>query len=308
MLASARLSDARCRTVPVIFFIPDANSSQMSGTLYVVATPIGNLEDLTPRARQTLATVDLVAAEDTRHTRGLLSHIGAKPALIALHEHNEEQAAHSVIEALNRGKTVALVSDAGTPLVSDPGYRLVRAAHDQEIPVVTVPGVSAVTAALSVAGLPTDRFCFEGFAPPRAAARRKWLEALANEPRTLVMFESVHRIRDCLADLVAVFGAEREAFIGRELTKIHEQCVHAPLGSLQDLLHAGDIVGKGEFVIVVAGKAERRASAVDADRLLELLAPHLGARDVARIAAELTGEKKNALYERVLALKRNVSP
>jgi 16S rRNA (cytidine1402-2'-O)-methyltransferase len=280
----------------------------MSGTLYVVATPIGNLEDLTPRARQTLAAVDLVAAEDTRHTRGLLSHIGAKPALIALHEHNEEQAARSVIETLNRGKTVALVSDAGTPLVSDPGYRLIRAAHDQDIPVVPVPGVSAVTAALSVAGLPTDRFCFEGFAPSRAAARRKWLAGLANEPRTMIMFESVHRIRDCLADLVAAFGASREAFIGRELTKIHEQCVHAPLGSLQDLLNAGDIVGKGEFVIVVAGAAESRGSAVDTDRLLELLAPHLSARDVARIAAKLTGEKKNALYERVLELRRNASP
>ena len=279
----------------------------MSGTLYVVATPIGNLEDLTPRARQTLATVDLVAAEDTRHTRGLLSHIGAKPALIALHEHNEEQATHSVIEALNRGKTVALVSDAGTPLVSDPGYRLIRAAHDEAIPVVPVPGVSAVTAALSVAGLPTDRFCFEGFAPSKAGARRKWLEALATEPRTIVLFESVHRIGDCLADLVTVFGADREAFIGRELTKIHEQCEHAPLGSLQQLLNTGDIVGKGEFVIVVAGKAERPGAAVDADRLLELLTPHLGAGDVARIAAELTGEKKNALYERVLALKRDSS-
>jgi 16S rRNA (cytidine1402-2'-O)-methyltransferase len=279
----------------------------MSGTLYVVATPIGNLEDLTARARQTLATVDLVAAEDTRHTRGLLSHIGAKPALIALHEHNEEQAARKVMEALNNGNSVALVSDAGTPLVSDPGYRLVRAAHEEAIPVVPIPGASAVTAALSVAGLPTDRFCFEGFAPPKAAARRKWLEALANESRTIVIYESVHRIDDCLADLVAVFGAEREAFIGRELTKIHEQCVQAPLGSLQHQLAAGDIVGKGEFVIVVAGSTADRGATVDADRLLELLAPLLGARDVARIAAELTGEKKNALYERVIALKRESS-
>jgi 16S rRNA (cytidine1402-2'-O)-methyltransferase len=284
-------------------FLPDANSSQMSGTLYVVATPIGNLEDLTPRARQTLATVDLVAAEDTRHTRGLLSHIGAKPAVIALHEHNEEQATLKLIEALVNGKTVALVSDAGTPLVSDPGYRLLRAAHEHAIPVVPVPGACAVTAALSVAGLPTDRFCFEGFAPPKAAARRKWLQALVNEPRTVVIYESVHRIGDCLADLVTVFGAEREAFIGRELTKIHEQCIRAPLGSLQDLLAAGEIVGKGEFVIVIAGAAEDRGSSVDPERLLELLAPHLGARDVARIAAELTGEKKNVLYKRVLELR-----
>ena len=276
----------------------------MSGTLYVVATPIGNLEDLTPRARETLASVDLVAAEDTRHTRRLLSHIGADSALMALHEHNEERAVHKLIEALENGKDVALVSDAGTPLVSDPGYRLVRVAHEQAIRVVPIPGASAVTAALSVAGLPTDRFCFEGFAPSRRAARRKWLAALAAEPRTLVLYESVHRIGDCLADLVDIFGAEREAFVGRELTKLHEQCVHRPLGALQHLLDDGEIVGKGEFVIVVAGASEDRESAVDTDRLLELLTPHLGARDVARIAAELTGEKKNALYQRVLALGR----
>jgi 16S rRNA (cytidine1402-2'-O)-methyltransferase len=276
----------------------------MSGTLYVVATPIGNLEDLTPRARQTLASVDLVAAEDTRHTRGLLSHIGADPALMALHEHNEERAVHGVIEALENGKDVALVSDAGTPLVSDPGYRLVRAAHEQAIPVVPVPGASAVTAALSVAGLPTDRFCFEGFAPSRRAARRKWLEALAAEPRTLVLYESVHRIGECLADLVDIFGAEREAFIGRELTKMHEQCVHATLGALHRLHDEGGIVGKGEFVVAIAGTAARPSPDVDANRLVELLAAHLGPRDVARIVSELTGEKKNALYQRVLELKR----
>ena len=277
----------------------------MSGTLYVVATPIGNLDDLTPRARETLASVDLVAAEDTRHTRGLLSHIGADPALMALHEHNEERALHRLIEALENGKDVALVSDAGTPLVSDPGYRLVRAAHEQAIRVVPLPGASAVTAALSVAGLPTDRFCFEGFAPSRRAARRKWLAALAAEPRTIVLYESVHRIGDCLADLVDIFGTEREAFIGRELTKMHEQCVHAPLGVLQRSVDEGEIVGKGEFVIVVAGASKNHEPAVDTDRLLELLTPHLGARDVARIAAELTGEKKNALYQRALELKRD---
>jgi 16S rRNA (cytidine1402-2'-O)-methyltransferase len=284
--------------------LPDANSSQMSGKLYVVATPIGNLEDLTPRARQTLASVDLVAAEDTRHTRGLLSHIGAKPALMALHEHNEEQAAHKVIDALRNGRSVALVSDAGTPLVSDPGYRVVRAAHDQGLSVVPIPGACAATAALSVAGLPSDRFCFEGFAPSKTAARRRWLQSLANESRTVIIYESVHRIGECLADLVDAFGAEREAFIGRELTKMHEQCVHAPLGELQRRLEAGEIVAKGEFVIAVAGAAEQHGTAVDTDRLLELLAPHLHAKDAARIAAELTGKKKNALYERVLELKR----
>jgi 16S rRNA (cytidine1402-2'-O)-methyltransferase len=280
----------------------------MSGTLYVVATPIGNLEDLTPRARQTLAAVDLVAAEDTRHTRGLLFSIGAKPALLALHDHNEQEATRSVVDALASGRDVALVSDAGTPLVSDPGYRLVSVARAEGVPVVPIPGASAVTAALSVAGLPTDRFCFEGFAPARPAARRKWFDALSDEPRTIVLFESVHRIRECLADMVAVFGDTREAFVGRELTKLHEQCVRGTLGELSRQVEAGDIVGKGEFVIVVAGVArQERAATVDTDRLLAALSTRLSARDAARIVADLTGEKKNALYERVLQLRNEPS-
>ena len=276
----------------------------MSGTLFVVATPIGNLDDLTPRAAQTLATVDLVAAEDTRHTGRLLSNIGAKPRLLALHDHNEERAVHGLIEALKDGKDVALVSDAGTPLVSDPGFRLVRAAHENRITVVPLPGASAVTAALSVAGLPTDRFCFEGFAPSKRAARRRWLEGLAQEQRTIVLYESVHRIGDCLADLVDLFGADRQAFVGRELTKMHEQCVQETLGSLAQRVADGSIVGKGEFVIVIAGAAPTDESIVDADRLLRLLGEQLSAREAARIAAEVTGAKKNALYERLLELKQ----
>ncbi len=275
----------------------------MSGTLFVVATPIGNLDDLTGRARQTLATVDLVAAEDTRHTRRLLFSIGANPALLALHDHNEEQATQRVIEALEGGRNVALVSDAGTPLVSDPGYRLVRAARGRDLPVVPIPGASAVTAALSVAGLPTDRFCFEGFAPAKPAARRKWLAERAAEQRTMVFFESVHRVAECLADMVAAFGADRAAFVGRELTKLHEQCVSATLGELQRMVEAGDIVGKGEFVLVVAGAPGRPQSAIDVDRLLAALSSHLSAKDAARIVADLTGEKKNALYERVIELR-----
>jgi 16S rRNA (cytidine1402-2'-O)-methyltransferase len=276
----------------------------MSGTLFVVATPIGNLEDLTPRARQTLASVDLVAAEDTRHTLRLLSHIGAKPALMALHDHNEEQAVPGVIEALESGKDVALVSDAGTPLVSDPGYRLVRAAHAALIRVVPLPGASAVTTALSAAGLPTDRFCFEGFAPAKRAARRNWLQALVNETRTLVLYESVHRIAACVDDLVEIFGADRRAFLGRELTKMHEQCVPGTLADLRDGLRDGDIVAKGEFVIVIAGHAGHEASATDSDRMLEILSDRLGAKEAAKITAELTGQKKNALYERVLELQK----
>ena len=275
----------------------------MSGTLFVVATPIGNLEDLTPRARQTLASVDLVAAEDTRHTLRLLSNIGAKPTLLALHDHNEERAVPGIIESLKDGKDVALVSDAGTPLVSDPGFRLVRAAHENDITIVPIPGASAVTAALSAAGLPTDRFCFEGFAPSKRAARRDWLQALAGEERTMVIYESVHRIAACLADMVDMFGADRPAFIGRELTKMYEECVQESLGELQRRIDDGNIRSKGEFVIVVSGAAAAVAATIDSDRLLIELSSCLSAKDAARIAANVTGEKKNALYERILELK-----
>lgn len=279
----------------------------MSGNLYVVATPIGNLDDMTPRAREVLAAVDIIAAEDTRHTGRLLMSIGAKKRLLALHDHNEERAARRVIDALENGDDVALVSDAGTPLVSDPGYRLVRAAHEAGVRVVPIPGPSAVTAALSAAGLATDRFCFEGFAPAKAAARRAWLSALSGEARTIVMYESVHRIAGCLDDLVAEFGAHREAFLGRELTKIHEQCVHASLGELQRRLGDGEIPMKGEFVIVIAGCESRDEPGVDIDRMLALLADSLGAREAARITAELTGQKKNTMYERILDAKRGGS-
>ena len=275
----------------------------MSGNLYVVATPIGNLEDLTPRARQTLADVDLIAAEDTRHTGRLLSHLGLKKRLIALHDHNEEQVVTKVIAELEAGQSVALVSDAGTPLVSDPGYRLLRAAHRHGITVSPLPGASAVTAALSAAGLPTDRFCFEGFLPAKAVARRKRLQSLMSESRTLVFFESVHRIAAALADLGDVFGEERDAFIGRELSKLHEQCVQGSLGALRLKVDAGDIVSKGEFVIVVAGADLETESTLDADTLLVELAKHLPGKDAAKVTAKLTGEKKNALYQRLLEIR-----
>lgn len=275
----------------------------MSGTLFIVATPIGNLEDLSPRARLTLAEVSLIAAEDTRHTGRLLMHIGCKTRLTALHDHNEEKAVAGVLAVLLSGESVALVSDAGTPLVSDPGFRLVRAAHEHGITVSPIPGASALTAALSAAGIPTDRFCFEGFAPAKQAARKDWLEKLRSERRTLVIYESVHRITECLADMVDAFGPERAAFIGRELTKIHEQCVHATLGTLQVQVANKTIVDKGEFVVVVAGCADEHESPLEVDRLLRALAGRLSAKDAAKVAAEATGLKRNALYERLLELK-----
>ncbi|MDH3864974.1 MAG: 16S rRNA (cytidine(1402)-2'-O)-methyltransferase [Gammaproteobacteria bacterium] len=275
----------------------------MSGTLFVVATPIGNLEDLSPRARQTLAEVDLVAAEDTRHTGRLLSHLGLKTRQFALHEHNEARAAQVLIAQLKDGKSVALVSDAGTPLVSDPGYRLVQAAHAHGIAVSPLPGPSAVTAALSVSGLPTDRFGFEGFPPAKQAARRKWLQARADDQRTLLFFEAVHRIAATLADMVDVFGAGRQAFLGRELTKLHEQSRRASLGELLDELTNGTIVSKGEFVIAIHGAGDAPASSIDTDRLLTELAEALPPKKAAAIAARVTGETRNALYKRLLEIK-----
>lgn len=275
----------------------------MSGNLYVVATPIGNLEDLTPRARRTLSEVELVAAEDTRHTGRLLFSLGVKTRLLALHDHNEAAVVPKIIERLQAGESVALVSDAGTPLVSDPGYRLVRAAHENGITVSPLPGASALTAALSVAGLPTDRFCFEGFAPAKRGERRRWLEQLAAEDRTMVIYVSVHRVAECLADMVDIFGSDRPAFIGRELTKLHEQALTGSLCELRAMVEDETIVSKGEFVLVVAGAGEAAQSDIGVDGLLRDLRDHLPAKVAAAIAARATGRKKNALYQRLLDLE-----
>ncbi len=222
---------------------------------------------------------------------------------MSLHDHNEARVADAIVSDLEAGRNVALVSDAGTPLVSDPGYRLVRAAHAAGVRVSPIPGASALTAALSVSGLPTDRFCFEGFPPARAKARREAFAKLAGEPRSIVFYESVHRIADFLDDAVQAFGASRPAFIGRELTKLHEQCRSATLGSLRGQLQSGAIAARGEFVIVVAGSGEARDSAsIDADLLLGELSAILPARQAASLAARLTGERANTLYKRILAL------
>ncbi len=279
----------------------------MSGTLYVVATPIGNLEDLTPRARQTLAAVEVIAAEDTRRTGRLLSTIGVKKPLFALHDQNEEAAVQHLIDVLNGGQDVALVSDAGTPLISDPGYRLVGAAHEHGLCVSPIPGASAVTAALAVSGLPTDRLCFEGFLPARSAARRAALETLANETRTIVLFESVHRIDETLEDLAELFGGDRPAFLGRELTKLHEQCVRGSLAELRGGRTDGSIPAKGEFVLVIGGSEGARTDAAALDAVLEELIAVVPGKQAAAIAAKLTGVPRNVAYERMLALKNAVN-
>jgi 16S rRNA (cytidine1402-2'-O)-methyltransferase len=278
------------------------------GSLYIVATPIGNLEDISPRARQLLAIVDVVAAEDTRHTGKLLKHFGINTPLFALHEHNERDATVVLLRRLAEGASVALVSDAGTPLVSDPGFRLVREAHRNGIRVSPVPGPSAVVAALSVAGLPTDRYCFEGFLPAKGGARRERLAGLQEEARSMVFYVAVHRIAAVLEDLVASFGEAREAFLGRELTKLHEQCVAATLGELLGCVQTGRIAAKGEFVIVVAGNPDREAGRpgrglqVSADRLLAALVAVLPGRQAAAIVADVCGLARNDVYRRMLQL------
>lgn len=276
----------------------------MNGTLYVVATPIGNLDDLSPRARRTLAAVDLIAAEDTRRTGRLLSHFGLKTPLMAMHDHNETSLSGRLIEMLADGRSIALVSDAGTPLVSDPGYVLVRAALAEGVPVVPIPGACAAVAALSVAGLPTDRFCFEGFLPAKSKSRRDALARLAGEARTMVFYEAVHRIEETIADLVAAFGADREAFLGRELTKLHEQAVAGTLADLAGRLAAGGIPEKGEFVVAVAGAAQVPGTAFDVDTLLLDLAGRLPGREASRIVARATGLTSNALYRRLVELTK----
>jgi 16S rRNA (cytidine1402-2'-O)-methyltransferase len=274
-------------------------------TLFVVATPIGNLDDLPPRARTVLDEADLIAAEDTRHTGRLLSHFGIKTPQIALHEHNEEELVPQLIGKLKEGQSIALVSDAGTPLISDPGYRLLRAAHEEGIKVSPVPGASAVVAALSVAGLPTDRFCFEGFLPAKRSARQKRLGELADETRTMVFFEAVHRVDECLDDMLQIFGAGRRAFIGREITKIHEQCVAGALVDLKRMLDDGQLKIKGEFVLVIEGRETTPSQSVkiELNQLVRELSGVLPGSQAADVAAKVTGRKRNEMYRLMLELR-----
>ena len=273
------------------------------GVLYVVATPIGNLDDLSARACTVLREVDAVLAEDTRRTRRLFDRHAISTPARAFHEHNEREETPRVLARLLAGGRLALVSDAGTPLVSDPGYVLVREARSQHVPVHCVPGPSAVTAALSVCGLPTDRFTFEGFLPARRARRLAVLGRLAQETRTMVFYEAPHRIVDALADLCAVLGDDREAVIARELTKRFESVFAGRLGDLLTQARAGRIPARGEIVVVVRGSAPAAADDDTTDAMLRaMLDEGVAARQTAAVAARLTGRSRNALYRRVLAL------
>jgi len=276
----------------------------MPGTLYVVATPIGNLGDLTPRAREVLASVALIAAEDTRHTRQLLQTCGIGTALTSLHEHNEGPKSAELVARLAQGDSIALVSDAGTPLVSDPGFDLVAAARQQGIAVVAIPGACAAIAALSVAGLPTNRFVFEGFLPAKAAARSGRLQQLAREERTLIFYEAPHRLVEVLRDLMEIFGSQRRASISRELTKRFEATYSGTLAELSAAAGRDQDMARGELVIVVSGAPSSGSAGLelDADSLLRALLQELAPSQAAKIAARLTGGKRSDLYEAAMQI------
>ncbi|MEM9301183.1 MAG: 16S rRNA (cytidine(1402)-2'-O)-methyltransferase [Pseudomonadota bacterium] len=275
----------------------------MAGVLYVVATPIGNLGDLTVRAREVLAEADLVAAEDTRHTMRLLDHYGLQARLESLHDHSSTRRIEQIVARVADGDTVALVSDAGTPLISDPGFELVRAAREADLDVRPVPGACAATAALSVAGLPTDRFRFCGFPPAKAAARERFLTELAGASATLVLYESSHRVVATLAALADAFGSGRPAFVAREMTKRFEQYVRGSLGSLAEAVAAGEIPTKGEFVLVVGGAPEGRADDGTLRELLAVLLEELPASRAARVAARLSGRPRKECFAIAEALR-----
>jgi len=271
---------------------------RVNGRLLVIATPIGNLADLSERARTALAQADVIAAEDTRHTGSLLKALGLSRPLISLHTHNESQRAAALLARLARGETVALVSDAGMPLLSDPGFALVRLAVRAGVAVSVIPGPSAITAALAVAALPAERFCFEGFLPARERERRARLAALAQEPRTLVFFEAPHRIATALADMAALLGAEREAVVARELTKAHETIYRGTLRELARRAECEENFARGEITLVVHGAAANESKVNEAllRRAVELLSNELPPGKVAAIAAQLSGATRAAAY------------
>lgn len=271
--------------------------SAHTGTLWVVATPIGHRDDVSARALAVLRDVAVIAAEDTRHSRPWLAHHGIETALTALHEYNEREALGAVLRRIESGDDVALISDAGTPLVSDPGFRLVRAARAAGIRVSPVPGACAAIAALSVAGLPSDRFVFEGFLPAKGAARRTRLAELATDTRTLIFYESPHRVAECVADMRDVFGGERQAVLARELTKLFETVLDEPLAALATRIAADRDQQRGECVLLVAGCADvTEARIAEGRRVLALLSDDLPPGKAARLAAAISGAPRKALY------------
>lgn len=278
--------------------------TDLTGILYIVATPIGNLQDITQRALDTFAQVDLIAAEDTRHSGLLLSHYGIKKPFFALHDHNEQEKAHILVEKLKQGSNIALISDAGTPLISDPGFHLVRQCREAGIRVVPLPGACAAITALCASGMASDRFCFEGFLPAKSKARKDKLENIAEEDRTLIFYESTHRILDTLEDMQSVLGEERYIVLAREITKTWETITGNTIKNLREWLLEDPNRTKGEMVLIVEGKPKSDNNdeiSPQAVKALELIAEELPLKKAAAIVAELYGYKKNALYQFGLA-------
>ncbi|WP_380184063.1 16S rRNA (cytidine(1402)-2'-O)-methyltransferase [Kalamiella sp. sgz302252] len=272
-----------------------------ASTLYIVPTPIGNLGDITQRALSVLASVDLIAAEDTRHTGLLLQHFAINARLFALHDHNEQQKAETLLAKLRDGQSIALVSDAGTPLINDPGYHLVRLCREAGVNVVPLPGACAAITALSAAGLPSDRFCYEGFLPAKSKGRCDALRALEQESRTLIFYESTHRLLESLEDMVSVWGSERYVVLAREITKTWESIHGAPVGELLAWVKEDENRRKGEMVLIVEGyHAVEDALPPEALRTLALLQQELPLKKAAALTAEIHGVKKNALYKYAL--------
>ncbi len=277
----------------------------LPGTLYLVATPIGNLTDITKRAISVLEQVDMIAAEDTRHSQRLLSYLGIKTKSRAYHEHNEERITPKLLDELEAGGSIAVICDAGTPLISDPGYRLVAQAHDRNITVVPVPGACAAIAALSAAGLATDAFTFEGFPPAKRGARLHYFEPLSQQQRTMIFYISCHRIIATLKDMQSVFGDNRRVTYARELTKTFETIKRMELSSLLDWVEADDNQRKGEIVLVVEGNVAQDSDVTQIDHYLSVLLSELPVKQSVSLVVKMTGENKNDVYKRALALKKS---
>jgi len=282
-----------------------SQASQKTGKLYVVATPIGNLGDMSPRAIETLQSVDLILAEDTRHSGPLLHNFQIQTKCQAFHEHNEKEISERLCQRVLQGESIAIISDAGVPLISDPGFPLVRLAHQYNIPVLSVPGACAAISALSVSGLPTDRFSFEGFLPSKRSARQRILKELIKEPRTMVFYEAPRRLIDTLEDMQSIFGSERRVVLARELTKLFETVRNAPLNELLDFVKSDDNQRKGECVLLLEG-AEIEVTetiSVESSALLRILLDELPVKQSVAIAVKITGMNKNHLYQQALELK-----
>tara|TARA_B100000953_G_scaffold43950_1_gene33717 strand:- start:3380 stop:4216 length:837 start_codon:yes stop_codon:yes gene_type:complete len=271
----------------------------LTGYLYIVATPIGNLGDITRRSANILKQVELIAAEDTRHSRKLLNHIGVDNKIIAYHEHNEEKLTGQLIEKLIDGTSIALISDAGTPLISDPGYKLVSAAHDAHITVIPVPGASAAIAALTVSGLSCSKFIFEGYLSAKAVSRRKYLRKLVLESKTLIFYETPHRILDLINDMNSIFGKSRSVTIARELTKKHEQIVRDTLSNIKFKIENNKIKSKGEFVVILEGSKGNLVKDSEIIRINKILTERVSPKDGVLLTAKITGRKKNEIYKLV---------